>query len=85
MLSTAGRWDKRIFAETGHADLTVTLEVAGCRCQLHSRTTFKDDDASLATAVKQWLLKAEPEFYCEGIQALLPGWRKAVQREEDYV
>jgi hypothetical protein len=84
MLSTAGRWDKRIFAETGHADLTVTLAVAG-HSQLHSRTKFKDDDASLATAVKQWLLKAKPEFYCEGIQALVPGWRKAVQREEDYV
>jgi histone-lysine N-methyltransferase SETMAR len=47
-------------------------------------TRFEDDDA-LITASKQWLRHAGPEFYHAGIQALVPRWRKAVERDEDYM
>jgi hypothetical protein len=47
-------------------------------------TTFEDDDAFIA-ATKRWLRRAGPEFYRAGIEALVPRWRKAVERDEDYV
>jgi hypothetical protein len=46
-------------------------------------TRFEDD--ALITAAKRWLRRAGPEFYRAGIQALVPRWRKAVQRDGDYV
>jgi hypothetical protein len=47
-------------------------------------TRFEDDDA-LITATKQWLRCAGPEFHRVDIQALVPRWRKAVERDGDYV
>jgi hypothetical protein len=47
-------------------------------------TSFEDDKA-LITATKQWLRRAGPEFYSAGIQALVPRWRKAVERDRDYM
>ena len=44
------------------------------------RTRFEDDD-SLTIAVKQRLRRADSDFYRAGIQALVPRWRKAVERE----
>jgi hypothetical protein len=45
-------------------------------------TKFKDD-ASLVTAVKQWLQNTGPELYCEGMQALVLRWHKEVQHDGD--
>jgi hypothetical protein len=47
-------------------------------------TKFKDD-AALVMVVKQWLQNTGPEFYHEGIKALVPRWCKAVQHGGDYV
>jgi transposase len=47
-------------------------------------TRFEDDDA-LITATKRWLRRAGPEFYHAGIQALVPRWHKAVERDAAYV
>lgn len=47
-------------------------------------TKFQDDD-SLVNAAKLWLRRAGPDFYRAGIQALVPRWRKAVERDGDYV
>jgi hypothetical protein len=47
-------------------------------------TKFEDDD-SLVASVKKWLKSADPEFYRAGIHALAPRWRKAVERDGDYV
>jgi hypothetical protein len=47
-------------------------------------TRFEDDDA-LITALNGGSYSAGPEFYCAGIQALVPRWRKAVERDGDYV
>ena len=48
------------------------------------RGTHFPDDESLVTAAKQWFKDAGGEFYRAGIQALVPRWRKAVQRNGDY-
>jgi hypothetical protein len=34
---------------------------------------------------KKWLKSADPEFYRAGIHALDPRWRKAVERDGDYI
>ena len=49
-------------------------------------TKFQDDD-SLVNAAKLWLRRAGPDFYRAGtsIQALVTRWRKAVERDGDYV
>jgi hypothetical protein len=47
-------------------------------------TRYEDDDA-LITATKRWLRRTDPEFYCAGIQALIPRWCKAVERDGYYV
>jgi hypothetical protein len=47
-------------------------------------TKFEDDD-SLVAFVKKCLKSADPEFNCTGIHALVPRWRKAVERDGDYV
>lgn len=47
-------------------------------------TRFEDDD-SLVHAAKQWLQHVGPDFYRAGIQALVPRWRKAVERDGNYV
>jgi hypothetical protein len=36
-------------------------------------------------SVKKWLKSADPEFYLAGIHTLAPRWRKAVERDGDYV
>jgi hypothetical protein len=46
-------------------------------------TRFEDD--ALITATKRWLRRAGPEFYRAGIRALVPRWRKAIERDGDYV
>jgi transposase len=43
------------------------------------RGTKFEDDGSLVAPVKKWLKSADPEF------ALAPRWRKAVERDGDYV
>jgi hypothetical protein len=48
-------------------------------------TRFEDDDDALTMAAKWRLRWAGPEFYHAGIQTLVPGWRKAVERNRDYV
>jgi hypothetical protein len=48
-------------------------------------TRFEDDDDAFITATKQWLRNAGPEFHHAGIQALVPRWRKAVERDGDHV
>jgi histone-lysine N-methyltransferase SETMAR len=48
------------------------------------RTKFDDDDA-IITATKQWLRRTGPEIYRAGIQALVPRWHKAVERDGDCV
>jgi hypothetical protein len=53
----------------------------GCNVR---RTRFEDDDA-LIEATKQWINCAGPEFYCAGIQVLVPKWHKAVERDGVYV
>jgi hypothetical protein len=45
---------------------------------------FEDDDG-IITTTKQQLRHAGPEFYRAGIQALVPRWHKAVERDGDYV
>ncbi|KAJ4440364.1 hypothetical protein ANN_08503 [Periplaneta americana] len=47
-------------------------------------TRFEDDDF-LVHATKEWLRRVGPDFYRGGIQALVPRWRKAVERDGDYV
>ncbi|PSN48095.1 hypothetical protein C0J52_13259 [Blattella germanica] len=57
-------------------------------CDYHLFGKLKEslqDDDSLVNAAKLWLRRAGPDFYLAGIQALVPRWRKAVERDEDYV
>lgn len=46
-------------------------------------TSFEDDD-SLLNAAKQWLKRADPDFYDADIQAIVQRWRKVVERDVDY-
>jgi hypothetical protein len=45
---------------------------------------FENDDG-IITTTKQRHRRAGPEFYHAGIQALVPRWHKAVERDRDYV
>ncbi|KAJ4435884.1 hypothetical protein ANN_18504 [Periplaneta americana] len=47
-------------------------------------TSFEDDD-TLVHAAKDWLKRGGPDFYRVDIQALVPMWSKAVERNMDYV
>jgi histone-lysine N-methyltransferase SETMAR len=47
-------------------------------------TRFEDDD-SVIEAVMKWLRRWEKSWYRQRIHALVPGWRKAVQIDGDYV
>jgi hypothetical protein len=47
-------------------------------------TRFEEDDA-IITATKQWFRRTGPKFDCAGLQALVPRWHKAVERDGDYV
>lgn len=49
------------------------------------RGTRFHNDEDLVTAAKHWLKHAGSEFYRAGIHALVPRWRKAIERDGDYV
>jgi hypothetical protein len=47
-------------------------------------THFADDN-SIIEAVRKWLCRQDKIWYRQGIHALVPRWRKAVQADGDYV
>jgi hypothetical protein len=47
--------------------------------------TRQEDDDALTADIKLWFRIAGPEFHRAVIQALVPRWLKAVERDEDYV
>ena len=49
------------------------------------RGTHFEDDESVIDAVKTWLRVQDKSFYRQGIHALTQRWRKAVERDGDYV
>jgi hypothetical protein len=46
-------------------------------------TRFEDDDVIITVA--KWFRRAGPEFNHAGIPALVPRWRKAIERDGGYV
>ena len=46
---------------------------------------FVEDDDEVIDAVKTWLRRQSTDFYRQGFHALVSRWRKAVEREGDYV
>jgi hypothetical protein len=62
-------------------ELTQEKEVQICA---FSRKSYGYEDAFI-TATKWGLRCAGPEFYHAGLQALVPRWRKAVERDGDCV
>lgn len=49
------------------------------------RGTRFHNNEDLVTAAKQWLKRAGSEFYHTGIHALVPRWRKAIEKDGDYI
>jgi histone-lysine N-methyltransferase SETMAR len=49
------------------------------------RGTHFEDDNSEIEAVRKWLRRQDKSWYRQGIFALFPRWRKAVQVDGDYV
>jgi hypothetical protein len=49
------------------------------------RGTHFEDDNSINEAVRKWLCRQDKSWYWQGIHALVPRWRKAVQVDGDYV
>jgi hypothetical protein len=49
------------------------------------RGTHFEDDNSVIEAVRKWLCRQDKSWYRQGIHALVPRWRKAVQVDGDYV
>jgi hypothetical protein len=49
------------------------------------RGTHFEDDNSVIEAVRKLLRRWDKSWYREGIHALVPRWRKAVQVDGDYV
>jgi hypothetical protein len=49
------------------------------------RGTHFQDDNSVIEAVRKWLRRQGKSWYRQGIHALVPCWRKAVQVDGDYV
>jgi nitrate reductase assembly molybdenum cofactor insertion protein NarJ len=47
--------------------------------------THFEDDNSVIEAMRKWLRRQDKSWYQQGIQALVPRWRKAVQVDGDYV
>ncbi|KDR22890.1 hypothetical protein L798_14745, partial [Zootermopsis nevadensis] len=49
------------------------------------RGTRFEDDESVIQAVRTWLRAQDKSWYRQGMHALVPRWRKAVQVDGDYV
>jgi histone-lysine N-methyltransferase SETMAR len=49
------------------------------------RGTHFEDDNSVIKEVRKWLRRQYKSWYRQGIYALVPRWRKAVQIDGDYV
>jgi hypothetical protein len=49
------------------------------------RGTHIEDENSVIEAVRKWIRRQEKIWYWQGIHALVPHWRKAVQVDGDYV
>jgi hypothetical protein len=49
------------------------------------RETHFEDDNNVIEAVRKWLHRQDKSWYQQGIHALVPCWRKAVQVDGDYV
>jgi histone-lysine N-methyltransferase SETMAR len=49
------------------------------------RGTHFEEDYSVTEAVRKWLRRQDKSWYRQGIHALVPCWRKAVQVDDDYV
>jgi hypothetical protein len=47
--------------------------------------THFEDDNSVIEAVRKWLRRQDKSWYKQGIHALVPHWRKAVQVDGDCV
>ena len=90
--STVSRWASRLRDEIRKLGWTAlkhppySPDLAPCDYHLFGKLkeSLQDDD-SLVNAAKLWLRRAGPDFYRAGIQALVPRWRKAVERDGDYV
>jgi hypothetical protein len=67
--------------ENGGDDIRARI-VTGDETWLHH---FEQKQCVLITATKPWIRRAGPEFCPAGIQALVPKWHKAVERDRDYV
>ena len=49
------------------------------------RGTMFEDDEIVTRAVRTWLREEETSWYREGVHALVPCWRKAVDVDGDYM
>jgi histone-lysine N-methyltransferase SETMAR len=47
--------------------------------------THFEDDNSVIEAVRKWPRRQDKSWYRQGIHALVPRWRKAIQVDGDYV
>ncbi|PSN54517.1 hypothetical protein C0J52_10215 [Blattella germanica] len=80
-------WASRLRDERGHANIRDNPHTAQTpdNVQRVNDLVLADkritDDDSLVNAAKLWLRRAGPDFYRAGIQALVPRWHKAVERD----
>ncbi|KAJ4451326.1 hypothetical protein ANN_02788 [Periplaneta americana] len=61
----------------------ILLSVPAFVLESRRGTRFEDDDF-LVHAAEEWLRHVGLDFYLAGIQAFVPRWRKAVERDGDY-